>query len=311
VNELLESADLVVVIGAKLSHNGSYGFSLRLPADRLVRIDASVEVTAGPYGAGAYVQADAPEFLARLAHRVESDSVGPRWSAPDIEAWRARFAAAAAQVTEPRLGGHSPAALFASVRAALPAEAVVTTDSGLHQYLVRRHLPVLAPRTLLVPADLQSMGFGIPAALGAAVATRRRTVAVVGDGGFAISGFELATAVHEQLPVTVIVPVDRAFGLIRLQQRRRTGAESGVELPVLDLEHAAAAVGARYGIVEGDNLDAVLAEAMAPTGVHVVEVPVAPPAGPGARDLAVRSARAVLGVPRLNRLGEAAKHRAS
>ena len=310
VNQLLESADLVVVLGAKLSHNGSYGFALRLPADRLVRIDASAGVAAGPYGAGTQVTADAASFLERLALRAQDGPGEPRWSAEDVAAWRARFAEAA-EVAEPRLAGRPAAELFASVRAALPDDAVVTTDSGLHQYLVRRHLPVLAPRTLLVPADLQSMGFGIPAALGAAVATGSRTVAVVGDGGFAISGLELATAVHEQLPVTVIVPVDRAFGLIRAQQRRRTGSESGVDLPALDLEHAAAAVGARYGLVDGDNLDTVLTEALGSSGVHVVEVPVSAPDGPGARDLAVRSARTVLGVPRFNRLGDAARRRAS
>jgi acetolactate synthase-1/2/3 large subunit len=310
VNELLDTADLVVVVGAKLSHNGSHGFSLRLAPEKLVRIDASVDVSAGPYSGGTQVTADAPAFLAQLARRVEAEATAPRWSEEELGTWRARLAAAA-RVAEPGVGGLTPAELFASLRAALPARAVVTTDSGLHQYLVRRHLPVLAPRTLLVPADLQSMGFGVPAALGATVATGGRAVAVVGDGGFAISGLELATAVQLELPVTVVVLVDRAFGLIRAQQRRRTGSESGVDLPAIDLAHAAAAVGARHAVVDAGNVADVLGGALGPAGVHVLEVPVTSTTGPGARDLAVRSARAVLGVPRFNRLGQAAKRRSS
>ena len=82
----------------------------------------------------------------------------------------------------------------------------MVTDSGLHQGLVRRHFDVLSPRGLITPTDFQSMGFGLPAAIGAKLAAPERpVVAVLGDGGFAMSGMELLTAVREKIPLTVIV----------------------------------------------------------------------------------------------------------
>jgi acetolactate synthase-1/2/3 large subunit len=156
------------------------------------------------------------------------------------------------------------------------------------------------------------MGFGVPAAIGAAVATGRRAVAVVGDGGFAISGLELATAAGLGLPLTVIVFVDRAFGLIRLQQLRRTGYESGVDLPPLDLEQAAAAVSAAYVRVEGGDAAATLREAVERPGVSVAEVPVEQiPASARvrARGLALSSARTLLGERAAERLTDAARRR--
>ena len=68
-------------------------------------------------------------------------------------------------------------------------------------------------------------------AMGAAIATNGPAVAIVGDGGFAINGSELLTAVREGLTLVVLVVVDRRLGLIRAQQLQRTGKPTGVDLP--------------------------------------------------------------------------------
>lgn len=311
VNRLVESCDLVLAAGAKLSHNGSLGFALRLPQERLVRVDTSPQVMEAAYPSSLQVVADAAGFFGSLERRLADAPHGATWTDEELATWRAELAAAA-RVLEPRLAGGAAGDFVRALRAALPDDAIVSTDSGLHQYLVRRHLQVLAPRTLLVPTDLQSMGFGVPAAIGAAVATGRRAVAVVGDGGFAISGLELATAAGLGLPLTVIVLVDRAFGLIRLQQLRRTGYESGVDLPPLDLEQAAAAVSAAYVRLEGGDAAATLREAVERPGVSVVDVPVEQiPASARvrARGLALSSARTLLGERAAERLTDAARRR--
>ena len=126
----------------------------------------------------------------------------------------------------------------------------MTADSGMHQFLLRAHFPVLAPGSLVVPANYQSMGFGIPAAIGAALATGERTVAVVGDGGLNIAGFELLTAARSGARVTVVVLVDRHFGLIRAQQLRRAGNAFGVDIPVADLRLLAESLGAGHVLVD-------------------------------------------------------------
>ena len=68
---------------------------------------------------------------------------------------------------EPRFrAGRRSDAFFDALRAALPRDGILVTDSGRHQSLARRHSPVLGPRGLIVPADLQSMGFALPVAIG-------------------------------------------------------------------------------------------------------------------------------------------------
>ena len=110
--------------------------------------------------------------------------------------------------------------------------------------LARRYHRVLAPRGLIVPSNLQSMGFALPAAIGAALAEPRRpVVALLGDGGLLMSGLELATAAREGLALTVIVLVDGHYGQIRLKQLRDTGRPFATDLPRVGLEALAEAVG--------------------------------------------------------------------
>ena len=106
---------------------------------------------------------------------------------------------------------------------------MVVTDTGRHQQVVRRYYDVLAPGGLLIPSDLQSMGFGLPAAIAAALAAPGRpVVAVIGDGGFLMSGLELATAVREGVPLTVVVFSDGVYGQIRDYQLIEYGRAHGV-----------------------------------------------------------------------------------
>jgi acetolactate synthase-1/2/3 large subunit len=118
------------------------------------------------------------------------------------------------------------------------------------------------------------MGFAIPTAIGARLATPDRVVvALVGDGGFAMTALELLSAVREGTSLVVIVFVDGAFGQIRMQQLMDYGASHGVELENPDFNLLAAAVGARHEWV-GDSVETVVRAALARGGVTVLEVPV-------------------------------------
>jgi acetolactate synthase-1/2/3 large subunit len=123
-----------------------------------------------------------------------------------------------------------------------------------------------------MPSDFQSMGFGLPAAIGATLAAPERPVVVViGDGGFAMTGMELLTAVREKIPLTVIVFNDGKLNLIRLQQFANFGRSKSVELLNPDFGAFAAAVGARYALVDG-NVEEVLRSAVESAHVTLVEV---------------------------------------
>jgi len=275
VNGLLDRADLVVALGCKFSHNGSGGFRLRLARDRLIHVDASPAVAGVNYPARAALVADVPATLRELAARLPLAAPQAEWTAEEIASARqAGRLAATRGAPEPAILGRSggPAALFAAIGRAVPRETILVTDSGLHQMLARRHWSVRSPRGLLAPSDFQSMGFGIPAAIGARLAAPDRPVLVVtGDGGFNMAGLELLTAAREEIPVVVLVFHDGEYGLIRQQQLGDYGHPFGVALRTPEYGAFAEAIGVPFALL-GDGLDAVLTAAFARAGPTLVEV---------------------------------------
>lgn len=279
LNALIDASDLVLAIGCKFSHNGSHGFRLRIPAEKLIHVDASAGVLGANYPARLAICADAGTFLASVLAALDHHAQrAPGFSADEIARVRAQGRAeATTELVEPRIHGTAsgkPEAFFAALRRAMPRASCLVTDSGRHQVLARRHFRVLHPRGLITPTNLQSMGFGIGAAIGACLADPARpVVALIGDGGLAMSGLELLTAVREGLRLTVIVFVDGAYGLIRDQQLAASGRSHGTEFSGPDCAALAAVVGAAHVRLRGDA-EAVLTAALASSGVTLVEVAV-------------------------------------
>lgn len=279
LNRLIEASDLVLAIGCKFSHNGARGFRLKLPPEKLIHVDASPEVLAANYPARLAIRADAPAFMAALLQRLGPDfAPSAGYTADDAAAWRERCDAEKLRdLVEPRIHGvpsGKPEAFFAALGRALPRESHLVTDSGRHQELARRHYRVLSARGLITPTNLQSMGFAIGAAIGAKLADPSRpAVALVGDGGLAMSGLELLAAVRERLDLVVIVFVDGILGAIRDQQIERYGHASGTVLPELDCAALAQAIGVRHVRLQADP-EATLRAAIEAPGVTLVEVAV-------------------------------------
>jgi acetolactate synthase-1/2/3 large subunit len=274
LNELLRSADIVIAIGCKLSHSDTSGFELNLPQDRLVHVAASADVIELNYPVSLGVVGDAGEVLRGLMGCQPTRS---SWTVEELHEWRPRVMPRRAHAIEPRVGGTfeaSAVAFFRALRSALPTDAVLVLDSGLHQVLARRHYIVLAAHGLIMPTDLQSMGFAIPTAIGAKLAAPERcVVALLGDGGFAMTALELLSAVREGIHLVVIVFADGAFGQIRAQQLASYGSTHGVDLTNPDFGLLAASVGARYESVgETDRIEDVVRRSLASAGVTVIEV---------------------------------------
>jgi acetolactate synthase-1/2/3 large subunit len=293
VNRFLEACDLVLALGCKFTHNGTGAFALEISRDRLVHVDASSATLVGRYAARLRIEADLGAFLAQLVPQTAQRSGG--WSEAALAAWRARMrseqdsrlASAPAVLTHPPVTCRE---FFGALQSALPADAIVVTDSGLHQGLTRGFLRVRSERGLLVPADFQSMGFGVSAAIGARIANPQRPVVlVVGDGGMALSGLELLTAVRERLDLTVVVFNDGQLGSIRRQQVRSVGRTHGVKVQGPDFAAFATAIGAGYRRLDAD-LQGSIRSSLASPGVNVLEVPMADPVG-SIRDRVLGTAR--------------------
>jgi acetolactate synthase-1/2/3 large subunit len=306
LNALIEQCDAVLALGCKLTAAGTADFALRLPAGRLIHVDASADVLGATYPARIAVAAAAEVFLEAAGAARSGRPAAAAWTAVEVAAWRRRLQAApAAADPEPRVDGPRPRtarAFFAALQGALPRDAIVVTDSGLHQTLARRHLVVRGPGGLIAPSDFQSMGFGLAAAIGAKLAApARAVVAIVGDGGFAMSGLELLTAVRERVPLVVVVFNDGQLNRIRLQQLAQFGRASGCALRNPDFALLAASCGAAYAR-PGADIAAAVRGALGHPVPTVIEVAVGDsPAihATRAKGVARRLARGLRSLPRV------------
>jgi acetolactate synthase-1/2/3 large subunit len=300
VNELIAESDLVVILGAKLGHNGSAGFDLTIPTEKTVRIDTSQEALETVYPASHAVVANVAAFLKHAELRTSTRS---NWTDETLARYRGTIGTAEPQA-EPRIANSAPALFFAALRSSLPKNVRLVTDTGMHQVMARRHFQVTMPGGLLTPSDFQSMGFGLPAAMAAHLADPSRpVVALIGDGGFRMMGFELATAVREKIPLTVMVFCDRSLNQIRLQQLAEHGSASATDIGSIDLAAFSDAIGCDYAFVKNQSeLETALGASLSGSKVTLVEIPVGDSAAirSGAIKARAKSAvrRAIGGHPR-------------
>ncbi|MGZ4766718.1 MAG: thiamine pyrophosphate-dependent enzyme, partial [Ilumatobacteraceae bacterium] len=171
------------------------------------------------------------------------------------------LAAARAALAASSTGNFGPLELASAVAAAAPSRATATVDAGAHFLAVMPFWPASAPLRVLISNGLATMGFAVPAAIGAALARPGLpVVCMVGDGGLAMTLAELETIARLQLPVTVVVFDDAALSLIEVKQKVGQGGSEAVRFRPVDYAQVAAAMGLDAAVVStADDAAAVLA----------------------------------------------------
>jgi acetolactate synthase-1/2/3 large subunit len=266
----LQVADVVLAVGCRFTHRSTRGLLLDLrfrPEQALIHLDLDPAVIGKLHPPALAVVGDARDGLAGLLAALPAAPASPAWDRAWLRAERA--------VRSPRRTLLVDR-LLETLRAALPREAIVVCDQTGINYWMEWHFPVYAPRTFLYPVGSATLGYGVPAALGARVACPAPpVVAVVGDGGFMFSVNELATAVKYRMPVVILVVNDGRYGAIRYLQEGLFGLSGETELANPDFVALARAFGAEGERVEVETLGAGLARALARPGPTLLELVVA------------------------------------
>lgn len=212
-NFAVQESDLLVVVGARLDDRAVGKASAFAPHAKIIHIDidaAEFGKIKTPFVA---VHADVKEALAALLPRVQP-AMRKRWLS-HVAALKARYPLAMPGRDDVR----SPYGLIAAVAEVLDDEAVVVTDVGQHQMWAAQAYPLRRPRQWLTSGGLGTMGFGLPAAIGAALAEPHRTVVLfTGDGSIKMNIQELATLAEWQLNVKIVLLDNRTLGLVYQQQ---------------------------------------------------------------------------------------------
>ncbi len=278
VRERLERADAMLVLGCRLSEITSFGYTIPAEGTRWAHVDTDPRrIGPGLHAADIAVTADAKAFLkagiARLSGAaLEASTVDARREV-NLED-RAAWEVATVIDVHPWSGpGIHPGRIVTTLRDVLPDEAILTTDAGSFGTWFARGFRFRRPGTFLGPTS-GAMGYGLPAAIAAALVHRDRpVVAIVGDGGLGMSMAELETAVREHARVIVLVFDNESYGMIRSYQDRRPAAPLATDLGPIDFAAVARACGARGVRVETDDaFEPALRQALAedrPTVIHL------------------------------------------
>jgi acetolactate synthase-1/2/3 large subunit len=266
-NWAMDEADLIVAIGARFDDRVTGALDEFAPHAKVVHIDIDATEIGKIVPAHVPLVGDAKLALAALCR--EFGKLDP----PSLDEWWQRIRGWQSGTREPC---DAEAALDALD--AVLGDAIVTTDVGQHQMWAAGRLRFDSPRRWITSGGLGTMGFGLPAALGAQAAAPDATVVCVsGEGSLLMNVQELATAVEEDLPVKVLLLDNASLGMVRQQQDlfwggRRTAVELGSSP---DWELLPRAFGWAVRSVEGDEVADALAETLAEDGPALLHVRIA------------------------------------
>jgi len=281
-----QTCDLFISLGARLDYGQTaYNHANFAPRAKRVVVDIDpAEIAKLQMELTVALTADAGRFLAEL------NAQGAGLTLPDWTAWRARCAAWKARypIVQPAYhsvpsGVHNYVLVDTLGRLLREGDILVPGSSGACSEVTAQAVPVMTGIRFINTHGLGAMGFGVPAALGACLASdRRRTVCIDGDGGFVMNAQELAVVGHLKLPVKFFVLNNGGYGSIRATQinyfNRRfmaTDAASGLWLP--DLQKMAASWDIPYRrIATQENLREELAAVLAGPGPVICDVVMAP-----------------------------------
>ena len=214
---LLADADLLLVIGSALDGMTTANWSLPRPH---TVIDVNVDPS-GNLNPELTITADAAAFIDALTLRLSPRE--PWADSPFRIRDEVRHSVASDERTQ------DAASFVDAVERAWPSDNVVVCDMSVGGYWIGGYAAVQHPRHLLYPVGWGTLGYGLPAAIGAA-AGGTPTLAVVGDGGLAMALGELATVRQYDLPLTLLVVDDSGYGMLRFDQRHHGDPERGVDL---------------------------------------------------------------------------------
>lgn len=275
---IFQSADVVLVVGSELGDSDLWGVPVRTDAP-VVRVDVDPHQLHKNIDAAVAVRMDASEAVGALLARLDVVPV------PDAGAatW-AKTAEAVRQTlrTEALVDGAPYEAVNRALSAALPDATIVGGDSAQVSYFGTAHFwPMGRAGQFLYPTGYATLGYGLPAAIGAKLACPGTPViALVGDGGFLFTAQELLTAVEQRLALPVVIVDNHGYAEIRQGMEARGMAPIAVDRPAVDFAALSRALGGR-GVAVGsvEELCARALDALGADGPTVISMDVTTGAG--------------------------------
>jgi len=300
-NMAVSESDLLIAVGVRFDDRVTGKLATFAPQAKIIHIDIDPANIGKNVAPTLSIAADAKEvlseFVSLAGNDVHEDNEARTAWWDRIREWQRsqplRFTGSTDQI--------KPQAVIRELHRLTKGEAIITTDVGQHQMWVAQFYPFTKTRQLITSGGLGTMGFGLPAAVGAQLACPNAVVvAVVGDGGFQMTNQELATAVQYNLPVKILIMNNGYLGMVRQWQEMfydRTYSEVDISVAPDFVKLAEAYGAAGFRATKPDELTEVISAALNHKGVAVIDIVVSKeenvfpivPAGANASDMIVQN----------------------
>ena len=298
-NMAISEADVIVAIGVRFDDRVTGALDKFAPNAAIVHVDIDPSSLSKNVRAHVAIAGDALTVVRQMLLECGSASyrfgrLGAWWQ--QIESWR-RDAPLEYETSADTI---KPQQLCQELARVTRGKALIATDVGQHQMWLAQYYPFRAPRQSITSGGLGTMGFGLPAAIGAQMAfPDRQVIAFVGDGGFQMTAQELSTAVQYGTNTKVVIMNNHHLGMVRQWQeifydRRYSEVQMDGSPDFVKLAEAYGARGLRAA--HPSELRAVLEEGLSHRGVAVIDVvvaheenvfPMVPP-GAGLKEMVLR-----------------------
>jgi acetolactate synthase-1/2/3 large subunit len=244
----------MLAIGTRFGEIPTGSFGCAVP-ENLIHVDIDPNVLGANFPAKVAIAGDArvvvPKLLSRLAERGIDHAERRREQeariADDKRAYRQEWLAHGSSRV-------NPARFFDALRRQLRDDALMVVDDGNHTFLAAELFPVTRPRHFVSPTDFNCMGYAVPAAIGAKLASPdKQVVAIVGDGAFLMTGLEIVTASAHQAGVAFFVFHDGELSQISQGQEIPYNRKTCTVLGEIRLEGLALGTGAGFLAIENDG----------------------------------------------------------
>ncbi len=296
-NYAMDTADLIVAIGARFDDRITGKLSEFAPRAKFVHVDVDPAEISKNVAVHIPIVGDAKDVLPKLtkeysALKADSDRLAAWWS--QIGEWQREYPLHYDDSDDAEI---KPQRMVQAMFAATEGEAIITSDVGQHQMWAAQYYHFNRPRQWINSGGLGTMGFGLPAAIGAQVAKPdEQVVCLAGDGSLIMVCQEFATAVRHDIPIKVFLMNNGYFGMVRQWQelfweKRYSSVEMGPSPDWVKLAEAFGATGMRCD--DKDEIEGAMRDAIETEGPVLLDVPVTReencypmiPAGAAARDM--------------------------
>ncbi|WP_274371465.1 acetolactate synthase large subunit [Morganella morganii] len=212
-NMILQESDLLIVVGARFDDRAIGKAEQFCPDAKIIHVDIDRAEISKIKQPDIAINADAGQVLTMLLPQIEVNT---------RQAWNDHITQIKQEFPLEQMNKSDPLShfgLIAAVADAVDNDAIITTDVGQHQMWVAQAYPLCRPRQWLTSGGLGTMGFGLPAAIGAALAEpSRKIVCFTGDGSIMMNIQEMATAAEHNLDIKIILMNNQALGMVHQQQ---------------------------------------------------------------------------------------------